>query len=104
MFGGKFDAVARVNGRVTLIDFKTSSGIYPEYSYQLAGYQIAYEEMGKIPAIEDRMILWLPKTGNDFEPHIVKTPLAQDKQVFLAALEMYKALENSKRTQEALKK
>lgn len=104
MYAGKFDATAKINGKVTLVDFKTSSGIYAEQYYQTGGYQIAYEEMGKTPKIEQRMILWVPKTGSDFEARIVPTPFESDKRVFLAALELYKRLADSERILEALKK
>jgi len=102
MFGGKFDAIAAVNGLVTLIDFKTSSGIHKEYYYQLAGYQSAYEEMKKEPAIAQRMVLWIPKTGADFEARIVPTPYEQDRRVFLNALALYKSLKESERTLEVV--
>jgi hypothetical protein len=94
MYAGKFDAVAKVNGKVTLIDFKTSSGIYDEHGIQLAGYQMAYEELGKSPAIEQRMILWLPKKGGKFEARIIETPLAEDKQCFLNLLGVYRYFRN----------
>ncbi len=48
---GKFDAILRINGKLTLIDFKTSNpsrefleGIYPENFAQLGGYDVAYTE------------------------------------------------------------
>ena len=98
MFGGKFDAVAKVNGLVTLIDFKTSNGIYElDYATQLSGYQIAYEEMGREPSIHQRMILWIPKTGDNFKAHIIETPLELGKQIFFSALALYKCMENYKR-------
>jgi hypothetical protein len=36
LYAGTADAVVRMGGRVALIDFKTSKGIYPEASLQLA--------------------------------------------------------------------
>lgn len=44
-FVGTLDCLAEIDGELCLIDFKTSSGIYDEMVYQLAGYVIAYEEM-----------------------------------------------------------
>jgi len=50
-FCGMFDSICRVNGKVYLIDFKTTNptyqypdGVYPEYWAQTAGYHIAYVE------------------------------------------------------------
>ena len=37
-YGGRFDFVGKVNGFLTLADFKTGKGIYPEFFYQLAAY------------------------------------------------------------------
>jgi len=41
---GKFDRLARRDGRLILSDFKTSGGIYPEMFLQLAAYRIAIKE------------------------------------------------------------
>jgi hypothetical protein len=35
-YAGTFDAIAMINGEVTLIDIKTGRGVYPEYGMQLA--------------------------------------------------------------------
>lgn len=43
-YTGLTDAVAIVNGRNLLIDYKTGKGIYNEAHYQVAGYVLAYEE------------------------------------------------------------
>ena len=59
--------------------------------------------MGKTPKIEQRMILWVPKTGDKFEAKIVPTPYEADKMVFLAALELYRRLAESKRMLKELK-
>ena len=38
-YGGRVDWVGELNGAMTLIDFKTSKGFYPEYAYQTAAYR-----------------------------------------------------------------
>jgi len=38
-FGGTPDAVGRIKGQVTLLDWKSSKGIYAEYLIQLAAYE-----------------------------------------------------------------
>jgi hypothetical protein len=44
-YGGTPDAVARDNkGRLCLLDWKTSDGVYPEYIAQLAAYRILWNE------------------------------------------------------------
>jgi hypothetical protein len=62
-YAGRFDAIARINGHVYLIDFKTSSGVYDEMKWQLCAYRQAYNErlaVGKQP-IENLAILHLDK-------------------------------------------
>ena len=41
---GRFDALAMIDGKKTLIDFKTSKGVYREQFYQLGAYKKAWEE------------------------------------------------------------
>lgn len=43
-FAGRFDAIVEIDGIDTLVDFKTSKGIYSSQKYQLAGYHIAMLE------------------------------------------------------------
>jgi hypothetical protein len=43
-FGGTVDMLAEVNGELTLVDFKTGSGIYNESFIQLAGYKLLLKE------------------------------------------------------------
>jgi len=38
-YAGTCDWIVELDGRVYLIDFKSSSGIYPEYRYQVAAYR-----------------------------------------------------------------
>lgn len=93
-YGGKFDAIASVSGVPTLIDFKTSSGIYPEQYVQLAGYQMALQAMRGQSNINigQRMILWVPKKGTKFEARIVPSPLSEDEVCFVSALNIYRWL------------
>jgi hypothetical protein len=75
-YAGRFDAIARVNGHLYLIDFKTSKGVWDEQKYQVCAYRQAYNEMleeGQEP-IENLAILHLNKeTG---EPRFV--PIEKD--------------------------
>lgn len=41
---GTFDALAKVNKELTIIDFKTGKAIYPEFWLQLSAYHTAYNE------------------------------------------------------------
>lgn len=63
-YAGTLDLLARVDGRIAVIDFKTSSGIYDEYYLQVAAYGIALNWMGHGPA-ECGYIVRLPKRVDD---------------------------------------
>jgi hypothetical protein len=41
---GTFDCLAKFNGKLAILDWKTGSGIYPEYFLQMGGYDVCYTE------------------------------------------------------------
>ena len=43
-YAGTLDCVARLDGKLYVIDFKSSKAIYDEYELQVAAYAAAYEE------------------------------------------------------------
>lgn len=43
-YAGRYDLLAKVDGLLTLVDFKTSSGIWPEYWMQTAAYASCLQE------------------------------------------------------------
>lgn len=87
-FAGTLDAIAYVDNIPSVIDFKTSNQISPDYFLQTAAYQIAIEEMGFKPL--QRIILRIPKDGGAFEsvtiPNILEdfNRLEFEKDVFVA--------------------
>lgn len=90
-YAGTLDLVAKVHGEITLIDFKTSKGIYAEYDLQSVAYQHALGEMGHGLPAGGGLIVRLPKVETDpgFEVHrcgSVETLLP----VFLSVLEVWK--------------
>jgi hypothetical protein len=92
-FSGRFDGLARVNGSLSLFDWKTSTGVYPEYRLQLAAYVAAFEEEHPSERIEQRIVLHLGKEDGSFTPHIyTRASLRQDFGAFLAALRLYTRL------------
>jgi hypothetical protein len=90
-YAGILDALAIMNDmfgeKVTLIDFKTSSGIKDDYNIQLAGLCICLEEMGL--KVDQRAILHLPKEGK-YEFKIIDTDLEFEKKCFLSGLDFYR--------------
>lgn len=71
-FAGKFDLLCEINGKLTVVDFKTSNasyynpdGIYAENYAQMGAYSIGIEEMeGK--EVEEMMIVNLSKEDEKY--------------------------------------
>ena len=87
--GGTADFVARINGALVLGDFKTSRGIYPEMTAQLAAYRKMYLELQPKAKIESAMILKLDKNSGAFSHHFVgKSQLDWGWAVFKCCMEL----------------
>lgn len=88
-FVGKLDAIAKINGKTCLIDYKSSKGIYPEFYLQTAAYQLAYEEEhGK--KLDGRILIHLGKEDGVFET--IEANDKKDSKAFLGLLEAKKRL------------
>lgn len=89
-FAGTTDAIANVDGKITVIDFKTSTGVYPEHYIQLAGYWLALEESQQV---DQGLIMHLDKNTGEFTSYFISAEEIQKyKDAFIAALELKKAL------------
>ena len=61
LYAGRYDMFANVNGKKTIIDFKTTSRCDGDMlSWQLSMYAIAYEQMNK-EKIDELACIWLPR-------------------------------------------
>lgn len=99
-FAGTFDAIAIVDGKKCIIDFKTSNALYDEMFLQATAYLIAKEEEDKKSIAGGVILLRLSKTekdnkGKDIEPfearQVPRSALTNGlSEVFLACLEIYK--------------
>jgi len=89
-YAGTMDLLARVNGVLTLVDFKTGKAIYPEAHLQSVAYQAALIEMGYV-APSAGLIVRLPKVDTDpaFEVGTVP-PVAELFPVFQAVQALWK--------------
>jgi hypothetical protein len=94
--GGTCDVVVEIDGKVWLMDVKTSSGIYPEAFAQIASYDICLGEMGLYPEVEGYIILNLKKDGKMEEKRSVSN--ADNRKFFKAALSIYRLQEKIKNT------
>lgn len=99
-FGGTLDAIGRVNGRLCLIDWKTSSALYVEYLCQLAAYALLWNEHtgDKIEAFH---LLRFSKVTGSFTHFAVKAERIKPALEYF--LWMRKGYEMDKRCKDLLK-
>lgn len=95
--GGILDLVFEKDGKIYVGDIKTSSGIYPEYFFQMAAYDLCINEMhDKYKDIDGYTIINLKKTGQiEVETNYGRD---QNKEAFKAALTLHKILQTTKKT------
>jgi hypothetical protein len=91
-FAGTLDAVARLNdGKVYVVDFKSSKGFYDGYDLQLAAYRLAFE--GMMTDEDDYNIEGMGILRLDKETGVPEWKEYRDytrkRQAFLALLEFY---------------
>jgi hypothetical protein len=91
---GTLDALAVVNGKLSIVDWKTSNYLYLEFLLQTALYQHAYEEeTGE--KIEDRWVIRLGKEDAEFDPwHVERKDFEEDWKGFYNALQLVKSVES----------
>lgn len=89
-YAGTCDLDAEIDGARCIVDYKTSSGIWPEYAFQVAAYQHARQEELGI-AYDRRWIVRFPKDGKGFEAKPLDD-FEADFDAFLGALKLYRRL------------
>jgi hypothetical protein len=116
-YAGTLDILAVVNGRLCILDIKTSNGVRDEYFIQTAGYALALEEeyaedkeFKADGGIEGRVILHVDKSNGVVTPYDADDPesrarvgskqklnvahfptwLAADTAAFLAARQLHR--------------
>lgn len=82
---GLFDALAVIDRKTVLIDFKTSKGVYNDYKYQISAYRAAYEEETGKKLSGNSLIVRFDKETAEFEVHEC-TAHDKDFKAFLGAL------------------
>lgn len=88
--GGILDMVIEIDGQFWIADLKTGSGIYPEFFFQMAAYQILWEEMKLPEKITGHIVLNLRKDGTFEESRNVSVD--ENKEAFMAAYKLYKII------------
>lgn len=90
-FVGTADLVAKVDGVMSVIDYKTSKAIYSSMFLQLAAYQNAYMTEFPDQVIHNRYVVNIKKDGTGLE--VEKRDLesySDDLEAFLACLTLYR--------------
>jgi len=90
-YAGIMDAEAIIKRKLCPIDFKTSSGIYPEMRFQVAAYQAAVEEESGKEYSGNKWLARFDKKTGEFEAHEFAEH-DRDFKAFLAALELRRRL------------
>ena len=81
---GTGDLIARIDGKLSVADWKTSKRLYPTVRLQLSAYKAAYEEEHPGQEIEQRVAINTGKDGAlSYEIH-ANTTHAEDFEVFLS--------------------
>lgn len=84
MYGGTIDLLAEVDGELTMVDFKTSSGVYSDHIIQAAAYQeLLFANKYGYPPV---LILHLGKDGRMTEHHFTQEQMAVPWHVFAHCL------------------
>lgn len=80
-FGGTFDMLAKIDGKIYLIDFKTSNHVTFKYMLQLAAYRyMLYYTRGI--NIDGVLILQLSKTSETFTEYVLNLAI-QENYIFM---------------------
>ena len=83
-YQGTLDRIADINGKLTLIDIKSSDTVLPATDLQTAGYKIAWEEETK-QRIRQRWCVQVLESGYNITEFQSKT----DETVFLSCVTLY---------------
>jgi CRISPR/Cas system-associated exonuclease Cas4 (RecB family) len=84
---GTADLLCRVDGKLTIMDWKTGKGIYPEMFLQLAAYALMYEE--EFGEKIEQLYIVNASIDNMFQTQ-VSDQLDLLKKTYLNALALYK--------------
>jgi hypothetical protein len=87
---GTGDLIAKIDGKLSVLDWKTSKRLYPTVRLQLSAYKQAYEEEFPDQIIEQRVAVNTGKDGKlSFEVHD-NTTHRQDMNMLLALLRVWR--------------
>jgi hypothetical protein len=82
------DCLAKLNGKLILLDWKTSKGVYMDMLLQLAAYKAVWEECHPESRIEGMNLLRIGKTTASFHHHYW-VPLPEAWEAFRHCLKLH---------------
>ena len=88
-YGGTYDAIGEIDGKLCLLDWKTSNAVYGDHIYQLAAYKSLFEENNPDRKIDGGYhLLRFAKTHGDFT-HNFWPNLDEAIEGFMLMLRLY---------------
>lgn len=89
-YGGTVDWLGYIDGKLWLVDIKTSKGLYPEHEYQVSAYHQALLEKGY--KVEGVRLLRVGRSEDEgFDDHVLSdVQLSAGWEVFRSALSLYR--------------
>lgn len=94
-FGGTIDLIAvDKHEELTLVDFKTSSGLWPEYSYQVAAYAELWQENYRRLPIQHLLLVRIDKEKGEYETKQI-SDWKRYFEVFVACLRLAKRVKDA---------
>lgn len=98
-YAGTLDSLARVNGKLEILDYKTSKDFYETYQLQLMAYLVAMKEMGLyVNEPVGRRVIRLGRDDGEIET-VSFDDAAGDYKAWLSTLRLYRW---NKKAKEAL--
>lgn len=96
-FCGRPDFIGRIDGQLSVLDYKSTKALYPEVCLQETGYAMMHaEEFGELPAT--RWALRLDKESGEFEARKYGPETFEiDSETFLAVFKIYDRLKHLRR-------
>lgn len=101
-YAGTLDAIAVIDGKRYLLDYKTGKGVYPEVGLQLAAYRFSESFLGlpdgsegPTPAVDECAVVHLRPEGYEFVPVRADQPVFES---FLFCREVFRFMEELSKT------
>lgn len=102
---GTADCIAKLDGKLFLLDWKTGNAIYDEMTYQVSAYIMAREEEFPKEKYEGAIIVRLDKeTGEFIEKEISLEEIKEGQDTFLHCLAIKNALKRAEQRQKELER